>query len=758
MDEKSRESATNRLLEVIRSGSKGKTEKDSAETGPQAEAGQSATVRSPAADADLEKRTAGQSGDTGGSSLLGRIMPSYVETKPKPASKDSLDDVLKRSVVAEKPVETKPPPTKIPIEHKPIPKPAVEGLPPRGGMEQLLSGLKQRISRITDRAGKPAKIVGKHVFSLDIGLSSLKLVEIAKYRHTTSLISAQIRRIPPAMRKNEASLKILLTKVISELLPKEKVADAKLHLVLPDKAVHMRKLNLPSIDPKERVNAIKFQIKKELPFPIEKCEVSYRGWDSKSKGQQEIEALAIDSRVLDNYIEILDNCGIYPDHVTAAPSSLRFLAKDYRGIDPAQGAIAIADIGAGSTTISIFEYDHLVLCRTISTGGDEFTSVLEDLEVAPSGEDLTGGKAEKFKFEHGLPSESDQSMIRLGIIMRPVTEKITAEINRSLDFYRREKPDSDVQKLVLIGGGAQMKRLPEFLSRNIGIDVEVGDPAGMIAIADQVLEDTTGPSLKEGPTLLPAISAALDDGVELNMLPEKLKSALKWVQLHRYIPTLAIGMVVVLTAFYFMALSNLKATEMTYNSVKNQLVDLKKNRSVFATNKATFDNLMSEMQGREADFRQIMLGNSEIPLFLKALSHVVPDNVYLERIETNYIEQIVVPEPEEEKKPEKSNKKNKWLTGEIEQTTIDVNKVISGIISPQDTAKGEEAVPRIKRLIFGHVLELSGNVYPQGSLTDVQFVDFVFGLENSGWFREVAVDSVKTLPDKKIWFKIICGI
>jgi len=60
--------------------------------------------------------------------------------------------------------------------------------------------------------------------------------------------------------------------------------------------------------------------------------------------------------------------------------------------------------------------------------------------------------------------------------------------------------------------------------------------------------------------------------------------------------------------------------------------------------------------------------------------------------------------------------------------------------------------------VFGRVLDLRGNVYAQGSLTDVQLVDFVFALENSGWFRAVSVDSTATQTDGRRYFRIICGI
>ena len=64
----------------------------------------------------------------------------------------------------------------------------------------------------------------------------------------------------------------------------------------------------------------------------------------------------------------------------------------------------------------------------------------------------------------------------------------------------------------------------------------------------------------------------------------------------------------------------------------------------------------------------------------------------------------------------------------------------------------------MKRHVKGKIMEIDGSVYPLGRLTDVRFVNFVYTLENSGWFSEVAVDSVHKQESGKVEFKIICGL
>ncbi|MCF7811948.1 pilus assembly protein PilM, partial [bacterium] len=233
-------------------------------------------------------------------------------------------------------------------------------------------------------SGIKQKIKGKRVYAVDIGTSSVKLVELVKSSAGASIIDVGIYHFPLKLQYEEdEGFDLLISKAIRELLPANKLKNANLHLLLPDRSIYIRRIELPEGDAKERLNAIKFQINRDLPFPLDVCEIIYRGWDPKVKGKQEVEVLAVDSRELNRRLKILEDNGLTPTHITAAPASMRFLLENYNGIDVNESAIAVADIGAAKTTISIFEEGQLVLCRTIANGGNDFSSVLQGLNLGP---------------------------------------------------------------------------------------------------------------------------------------------------------------------------------------------------------------------------------------------------------------------------------------------------------------------------------------------------------------------------------------
>ncbi len=347
-------------------------------------------------------------------------------------------------------------------------------------------GSKPVVSKETRQAARvriKALTKGKRILSVDIGTSSIKLVELHKQGHSFVITGLEVRSIPIGMRKNPDSLLLLQSKLLREMLPASKIKGADIHLSISDKSAQARTVSVPSGAAKELVNAIKFQIKKDLPFPLDVCEISYRGFDEKNTSKQDVEILAVDRRAVESLIQLLQDIDALPTVITAPSASSRFLVKDYTGIEGGTGAVVVVDIGASHTTITLVEENHVVLSRTVATGGDDFTSALTGVALGPNGEELTDIQAEKYKIDVGLPSERDAGVvIKAAIQMRPIAERISTEVNRSLEFYRRARTGGEIKKIIMAGGGSLMKRLPEFISENTGVDYVMGTPTARLTL------------------------------------------------------------------------------------------------------------------------------------------------------------------------------------------------------------------------------------------------------------------------------------
>jgi len=52
-------------------------------------------------------------------------------------------------------------------------------------------------------------------------------------------------------------------------------------------------------------------------------------------------------------------------------------------------------------------------------------------------------------------------------MLRPNSSRLVAEISRSFDYYQEKGPENKVDRIVLLGGGTELKGLPQFLTSEL---------------------------------------------------------------------------------------------------------------------------------------------------------------------------------------------------------------------------------------------------------------------------------------------------
>jgi hypothetical protein len=335
--------------------------------------------------------------------------------------------------------------------------------------------------------------------------------------------------------------------------------------------------------------------------------------------------------------------------------------------------------------------------------------------------------------------------------MRPIAERISTEINRSLEFYRRTRTGGEIKKIIMTGGGSLMKRLPEFISENTGVDIVMGSPVARLTLAGGASDSLESQAIESGPIFLPALAVALDDGKELNMLPKSIQGSLKLRKAQGVIAPAALGVVVILIMAYVFALGARSRVESELAKIEGRLKDLDKSRASFVVATQQHAELEEQLKSRQVDYDSIRMGEPEIPRYLKAFSNLTPENVYLNKVATKFLN-----ETDEEKAQAEDAAKEGEAGLNVESIMASFTKSFGDPLSAANQQKTQ--APPVKRPVYGRVIEIEGLIYPQGTLTDVQLVDYVFNLENSGHFRDVAVDSMSTTEDGRVKFRIICGM
>ena len=153
-------------------------------------------------------------------------------------------------------------------------------------------------------------------------------------------------------------------------------------------------------------------------------------------------------------------------------------------------------------------------------------------------------RAERIKQEVGIPSETDPDEIvdesikrsKVTVLIRPVLERMAVEIGRSLDYYKSQFNVDRIDRLLLTGGGANLKNIGPYLAAELRLPVEPFNPLKELLFDSKKIDVQT---LDEtGCIFTVAAGTALPGPKRIELLLEK-KPLLDKAHIVKWAPVLA---------------------------------------------------------------------------------------------------------------------------------------------------------------------------------------------------------------------------
>lgn len=147
-----------------------------------------------------------------------------------------------------------------------------------------------------------------------------------------------------------------------------------------------------------------------------------------------------------------------------------------------QDLVVIVDIGHTVTELAFYDRGRLSFLRKIAFGGNLLTQALTQPLMTEKGQvALTQEEAESVKCAEELLGNDNSKLAagkieisKLYALIRPELEKLTAELERSLDYYAQEQ-GVHAGRIFLTGGASRLKGLAQFLEANVGVSVQPVD-------------------------------------------------------------------------------------------------------------------------------------------------------------------------------------------------------------------------------------------------------------------------------------------
>jgi type IV pilus assembly protein PilM len=310
---------------------------------------------------------------------------------------------------------------------------------------------------------------------LDIGSHTLKAVEVAPAGGGVHKVTRLgVAPTPAGSVADGAAASVeALSAAIKNLLSTAGIRGNRVVTALGGEAVIVRELKLPEMPEAELEQAVAYEAERYLPYGVRDVSRDFQVLGkAPEEGQLEILLVAARKEVVNRQLSTLQLTGLSASILDVAPFSMLRAVGQQNG---QAGTVVYVDLGAESSDIIIMEGERLRLARNISTGGNAITKAIAEtlsLEL-PAAQTLKEDRAQLL-LEGQQPD--DPTIVHLHDAILPVINSIFTEVRRSLDYYQTRSRGQAVGKVVLTGGTAKLRNLAPFLSEELGLPVEIGNP------------------------------------------------------------------------------------------------------------------------------------------------------------------------------------------------------------------------------------------------------------------------------------------
>lgn len=349
----------------------------------------------------------------------------------------------------------------------------------------------------------PFKIFSRTCLGIDIGSSSVKVVELSRFGNKVKLknyVQFQAKALGVSSLKmfNPETFLLLdekVARILKTIFVRAKIKERKAGISLPDFSTFFTVFQLPPMPEKEIARAVEFEAHRHIPLPLSEVNFDWQIIEkqevSSASSRPKILLVAVPNKVIQQYQRMITLTDLRLEGLEAEVFSL---IRGALSSQDREKVLCLVDLGWQTSTLTIAEKGFLKQSVTFEFSGRKLADILaRHFQV-----DLQEG--ERIKNKYGLNPEKKE----VSDVLKPEIDLLSEQIKKICEnFFQKEA--KKVEKIILAGGSADLPYLKEYLEKSLAKRVEVANPFSNISYP---------PLLKArlrqlGPSLCIAVGVAL---------------------------------------------------------------------------------------------------------------------------------------------------------------------------------------------------------------------------------------------------------
>ena len=319
------------------------------------------------------------------------------------------------------------------------------------------------------------------LLGLDISSTSVKLLELSRSNDQHKVEAYAVEPLPPnaVVEKNISDVEGV-GDAIKRVIARAKPGSKQAALAVAGSAVITKTIEMDAeLSDEELENQITVEADQYIPYPLDEVAIDFEvlGLSERNPEQVEVLLAACRRENVEMREAALDLAVLKPAVVDIEAHAMKRafdLIKAQLGPSSDELVVAIIDIGATMTTLSVLADDKAIYTREQLFGGKQLT---EEIQRRYS---LSFEEAGLAKKQGGLPDDYDEE------VLQPFNEAILQQVTRSLQFFFSSSQYDDVDYIVLAGGTASIEGLNEMIEAKLGTPTIIANPFADMSLSSKV--------------------------------------------------------------------------------------------------------------------------------------------------------------------------------------------------------------------------------------------------------------------------------
>jgi type IV pilus assembly protein PilM len=314
----------------------------------------------------------------------------------------------------------------------------------------------------------PLLFEDKPMFALDVGRGSARVMQVARGKSAPRVVGYGVTTFDHSVIENGVIVKHeVIAGAVQNLFKNGLIGDIttnRVALTVPVSRAFVRSIDAPKLSDKELAEAVRTEVEQYIPAAPDSLYIDY-SQVTDTKGKTSVLVVAIPRKIVDSHVTLARMLGLEPVLVqTSSSAGTNLFARDPQSGTPS----VLVDFGSDSADITIFDRNPVV-SGTAACGGEQITKIISDA--------LNVNEREAFiiKSRYGLTVSKKQAQIVAAL--KPILGLLTREIRRTIRYYgERSKSKGEIGQIVIMGGGANMPGLTDYLTDELRVPVRSFDP------------------------------------------------------------------------------------------------------------------------------------------------------------------------------------------------------------------------------------------------------------------------------------------